>query len=70
MNVTMWEHSSNDSHIFGHGKVYYCNSIIFTTFVQTVIQNCWDENIFLPTLQKKSPNKICTLHREFVKYMF
>jgi hypothetical protein len=46
MNVTMWEHSTFDSKILGCGKVYYSNSIIITNFMQTLIPNCWFENVF------------------------
>jgi hypothetical protein len=67
----MWEHCSNDSHIFGHGRINYSNSIIITTFLQTLIQNCWEQISSLPTLAIKSPNKIfILLLREFIKCMF
>jgi hypothetical protein len=46
MNVAMWEHCTFDNKIFICGKVYYSNSIIITTFVSTLIPNCWFENVF------------------------
>jgi hypothetical protein len=46
MNVTMWEHCTFDSQIFGSGKVYYSNTIIIIDFVQTLIPHCWFENVF------------------------
>jgi hypothetical protein len=33
MNVTMWEHRTFDSKIFGCGKVDYSDSIIITNFM-------------------------------------
>jgi hypothetical protein len=44
INVTVWEHRTFVSKIFGCGKVYY--SITITNFVQTIIPNCWFENFF------------------------
>jgi hypothetical protein len=46
MDVTIWEHSTFDSQIFGCGKVYYSNSIIITNVVQILIPSCWFENVF------------------------
>jgi hypothetical protein len=46
MNVTMWEDRTFDNKIFGCGKLHYCNSIVITIFVQTLIPNCWFENVF------------------------
>jgi hypothetical protein len=46
MNVMIWEHRTFVNEIFGRGKVYYSNSIIITNLVQTLIPNCWFENIF------------------------
>jgi hypothetical protein len=46
MNVTMWERGTSDSQIFGCGKIYFSNSTTMTNFVQTLIPNCWFENIF------------------------
>jgi hypothetical protein len=48
MNVTMWEHRNFDNKIFRCGKVYYSSSVIITNFVQTLIPNCWFENV-VPT---------------------
>jgi hypothetical protein len=31
--------------VFVCGKVYYSNSNIITNFVQTLIPNCWFENV-------------------------
>jgi hypothetical protein len=42
----MREHRIFDNKIFGCGKTYYSNSIIITTFMQTLIPNCWFENVF------------------------
>jgi hypothetical protein len=42
----MWEHRTFDNMGFGYGRVYYSNSIIITSFVQTLIPNCWFENVF------------------------
>jgi hypothetical protein len=36
----MWEPCTFDS------KVHYSNSIIIINFVQTLIPNCWFENVF------------------------
>jgi hypothetical protein len=43
----MREHRTFDSAIFGRGKVYYSNSIIIINLAQTLIPNCWSENVFL-----------------------
>jgi hypothetical protein len=45
MNITMWEHGTYDNKNFGCEKVYYTNSIIITTFVQTLIPSQFD-NVF------------------------
>jgi hypothetical protein len=45
MNIMVWEHHTFDNKIFGCGKVYYSNSII-TNLMQTLIPNCWFENVF------------------------
>jgi hypothetical protein len=46
MNVTVQEHCTFDSQVFGFGKVYCANSIIITNFLQTLIPNCWFEKVF------------------------
>jgi hypothetical protein len=46
MNVKVWEHRTFDNKVFGYGKVYYCNSIIITNLVQTLIRSCWFANAF------------------------
>jgi hypothetical protein len=46
MNVAVWELCTFDNQIFGCGKIYYSKSIIISNIVQTLISNCWLENIF------------------------
>jgi hypothetical protein len=46
INVTVWEDRTFDNKIFGCGKVYYSNSSIIINLVQTLIPNCWFENVF------------------------
>jgi hypothetical protein len=43
----MGEHRTFDNNVFGCGKFQYCNCIIIITFVQSLIPNCWFENVFL-----------------------
>jgi hypothetical protein len=57
MDITMLECCTSDSTIFDVAK-FTTLSIIITYFVQTLIPNCWFENVFLPNLALKSPNKI------------
>jgi hypothetical protein len=67
MNVTMWEHSTFDSHIFGCSKIYYSNYIIIINFVQTLIGL---KKSSLSILALKAPNKIFMWFREFIEYTF
>jgi hypothetical protein len=64
----MLEHCTFDTQIFGCGKVYYSNSIIITNFVQTLIPNCWFENVFPTYLAQKSPNNIFMLYLRNLLY--
>jgi hypothetical protein len=55
----MWEHRTVDNQIFGRGKVYYSNSIIITTFMQTLIPSCSFEIPY---------QNFQMLFREFIEY--
>jgi hypothetical protein len=71
IDVTMREYRTFDNKIFGCGKVYYSNSILITNFVQTLIFNCWFENVF-PTdfVVEISQQNFRMVFREFIEYTF
>jgi hypothetical protein len=57
MNVTMWEHCTSDSTLFGSGKVYCYNSVIITNFELSFAVVGLKISSLL-TLALKSPNKM------------